>query len=41
MQSDARMEMQPDTEIPFDGKRMVYGGFAPIVDVSRPLVLGE
>jgi uncharacterized protein YbaA (DUF1428 family) len=41
MQSDARMEMPPDSEIPFDGKRMVYGGFATVVDVSRPLVLGE
>ncbi|MBU0863296.1 MAG: DUF1428 domain-containing protein [Alphaproteobacteria bacterium] len=26
--------MQPDgTEVPFDGKRMIYGGFAPIVEV--------
>ncbi len=25
--------MQPDmSAMPFDGKRMVYGGFAPIVD---------
>ncbi len=25
--------MQPDgTEVPFDGKRMIYGGFAPIVE---------
>ena len=40
MQTDERMEMQPDTEIPFDGKRMVYGGFVPVVDLSRPLVPG-
>ena len=25
--------MQPDgSEVPFDGKRMIYGGFAPIVE---------
>jgi uncharacterized protein YbaA (DUF1428 family) len=41
MQSDERMQMQPDTAIPFDGKRMIYGSFAPVVDLSRPLVLGE
>jgi uncharacterized protein YbaA (DUF1428 family) len=41
LQSDERMQMQPDTEIPFDGKRMIYGGFVPVVDLSRPLVLGE
>jgi uncharacterized protein YbaA (DUF1428 family) len=40
MQTDERMEMQPGTEIPFDGKRMVYGGFVPVVDLSRPLVPG-
>ena len=28
--TDARM--QPDGAMPFDGKRMIYGGFAPIVD---------
>ena len=29
--SDERM--QPDgTEVPFDGKRMIYGGFVPIVE---------
>jgi uncharacterized protein YbaA (DUF1428 family) len=41
MQNDERMEMQPDTEIPFDGKRMIYGGFVPVLDLSRPLVMGE
>jgi uncharacterized protein YbaA (DUF1428 family) len=24
--------MQPDASMPFDGKRMIYGGFSPIVD---------
>ena len=32
MMADPRM--QPDrAPMPFDGKRMIYGGFAPIVDV--------
>ncbi len=26
------MEDTPNTEMPFDGKRMVYGGFAPLID---------
>ncbi|WP_245648901.1 DUF1428 domain-containing protein [Sphingomonas sanxanigenens] len=25
--------MKPDGEMPFDGRRMIYGGFAPILDV--------
>jgi uncharacterized protein YbaA (DUF1428 family) len=41
MPQDERMEMPPDTEMPFDGKRMVYGGFVPVLDLSRPLVSGE
>ncbi len=24
--------MQPDGDMPFDGKRMIYGGFAPMLD---------
>lgn len=27
--------MQPDGEMPFDGKRMFWGGFAPIVDTQK------
>jgi uncharacterized protein YbaA (DUF1428 family) len=23
-------------DMPFDGKRMIYGGFAPILEVGRP-----
>lgn len=30
MQKDSRMNM----DMPFDGKRMIYGGFAPILDVG-------
>ncbi|WP_244624739.1 DUF1428 domain-containing protein [Sphingomonas sp. So64.6b] len=29
---DARMKPDGNAEMPFDGKRMVYGGFAPILD---------
>ncbi|MFA6117861.1 MAG: DUF1428 domain-containing protein [Sphingomonas sp.] len=29
---DERMKPSADAEMPFDGKRMVYGGFAPILD---------
>nr|WP_235364830.1 DUF1428 domain-containing protein [Sphingomonas sp. ERG5] len=29
---DPRMKPDTITELPFDGKRMVYGGFAPILD---------
>lgn len=28
------MEEAPDEEMPFDGKRMVYGGFTPMVMVN-------
>ena len=36
MMSDPRMEEFGD-EMPFDGKRMVYGGFEPIVDEGKPV----
>ena len=29
-------EMQPGTPMPFDGKRMFWGGFNPIVDSFEP-----
>ncbi|MGE0860753.1 MAG: DUF1428 domain-containing protein [Gammaproteobacteria bacterium] len=32
MQSDPRMQMP--AEMPFDGRRMVYGGFTPVVELS-------
>src|SRR5690606_25376825 len=35
MMSDPRME-QFGPEMPFDGKRMVFGGFEPIVEEGRP-----
>jgi uncharacterized protein YbaA (DUF1428 family) len=35
MMSDPRME-ELGTDMPFDGKRMVYGGFEPIVTEGRP-----
>jgi uncharacterized protein YbaA (DUF1428 family) len=35
MMSDPRMNEFGD-EMPFDGKRMVYGGFEPIVDQGKP-----
>ncbi|HRN88909.1 DUF1428 family protein [Hyphomicrobium sp.] len=31
MRSDPRMKPQSDT-VPFDGKRMIFGGFLPILD---------
>lgn len=31
MQSDERMQPPPGFEMPFDGKRMVWGGFTPVV----------
>ena len=31
MRSDPRFH--PAAEMPFDGKRMIFGGFAPIIDV--------
>jgi uncharacterized protein YbaA (DUF1428 family) len=27
-------DMQPPAEMPFDGKRMFWGGFVPVVDIS-------
>jgi uncharacterized protein YbaA (DUF1428 family) len=35
MRSDPRMQMPPD--MPFDGKRMIFGGFEPILDSSGEL----
>jgi uncharacterized protein YbaA (DUF1428 family) len=35
MMADERME-QFGEDMPFDGKRMVYGGFEPIIDEGRP-----
>lgn len=29
------MEQNPNVECPFDGKRMVYGGFKPVVELNR------
>lgn len=34
MEADERMK--PDGEMPFDGKRMIYGGFAPLLDTKAP-----
>ena len=34
LMEDERMQK---TEMPFDGKRMIYGGFLPIVDVGTPV----
>jgi uncharacterized protein YbaA (DUF1428 family) len=34
MHSDPRMQDLGD--MPFDGKRMIYGGFTPILEVGRP-----
>jgi uncharacterized protein YbaA (DUF1428 family) len=31
MQDDLRMKDMP---MPFDGKRMIFGGFAPMLDLS-------
>ncbi len=33
METDERMK--PDGEMPFDGKRMIWGGFAPIFDTDN------
>jgi uncharacterized protein YbaA (DUF1428 family) len=32
MMSDPRMEAM-GAEMPFDGKRMIFGGFMPILDI--------
>jgi uncharacterized protein YbaA (DUF1428 family) len=34
MMDDPRMKME-DNPMPFDGKRMIYGGFAGVVDIAR------
>ena len=33
MRTDPRMKEMGD--MPFDGKRMIYGGFTPILEVGR------
>lgn len=35
MQSDERMDMPEGFEMPFDGKRMVWGGFEPVVELEK------
>lgn len=39
MMQDERMKQIPDQEanMPFDGKRMVYGGFKPVLELGREL----
>jgi uncharacterized protein YbaA (DUF1428 family) len=37
MPSDERMKPPPEG-MPFDGKRMIYGGFAPILDTAGELM---
>ncbi|MGE3773967.1 MAG: DUF1428 family protein, partial [Gammaproteobacteria bacterium] len=32
LQADERMKMPSD--MPFDGKRMIYGGFTPVVELG-------
>ena len=34
MAEDDRMKMTPGQEMPFDGKRLVHGGFTPVVDLG-------
>ena len=31
--SDPRMQQYDQTNTPFDGKRMIYGGFQPFIQV--------
>ena len=31
MKNDPNMQLPEGTEMPFDGKRMVYGGFNPVI----------
>ena len=44
MMQDERMKKfmaeNPDAQPPFDGKRMVYGGFRPVVELTREDVEG-
>jgi uncharacterized protein YbaA (DUF1428 family) len=35
MQTDDRAKPPEAHEMPFDGKRMVYGGFKPVVELTR------
>jgi len=35
MQNDPEMKMPEGMEMPFDGKRMVYGGFEPVVILNK------
>ena len=35
MQSDPEMKMPEGMEMPFDGKRMIYGGFVPVVELGE------
>ena len=35
MQHDDRMQMPEGAEMPFDGKRMVFGGFTPVVKMGQ------
>jgi uncharacterized protein YbaA (DUF1428 family) len=30
----AAIESEPDMDMPFDGKRLIYGGFAPLLDIG-------
>ncbi|HKX78134.1 MAG TPA: DUF1428 domain-containing protein [Novosphingobium sp.] len=34
MESDPEMQMPEGMEMPFDGKRMIYGGFVPVVELG-------
>ncbi len=36
MMSDPRMEEMMGAGMPFDGKRMIYGGFVPLADAGNP-----
>lgn len=35
MMRDEGMQMPEGTEMPFDGKRMIFGGFKPVVELTR------
>ncbi|HVR91124.1 MAG TPA: DUF1428 domain-containing protein [Novosphingobium sp.] len=35
MQTDERMKQPEGFEMPFDGKRMIYGGFTPVVTLGE------
>jgi uncharacterized protein YbaA (DUF1428 family) len=38
MMQDERMQQFDGDTVPFDGKRMVYGGFRPVVELNREAV---